>query len=139
MSHSMSFWVGSLSRVRYLGNITIVVVGVVVNSLNTTVRKVDLIRTLYNPGTIVRLLLTEGSPRVFVSHTIIVGVRGDLTEVGIGGASVVSHSMYRGHSMYSIAILGSSCASSEEGRDVEEGLHGGQMDAAGETGQKDRR
>ena len=93
----------------------------VVNSLNTTVRKVDLIRTLYNPGTIVGLLLTEGSPRVFVSHTIIVGVRGDLTEVGIGVASVVSDSMYRGHSM---AILGSSCGSSEEGRDVEEGLQG---------------
>merc|ERR1719347_1810677 len=113
MSHSMSFWVGSLSRVRYLGNITIVVVGVVVNSLNTTVRKVDLIRTLYNPGTIVRLLLTEGSPRVFVSHSI-----------------------YRGHSMYSMAILGSSCASSEEGRDVEEGLHGGQMVAEGKLGKK---
>merc|ERR1719347_116075 len=127
MSHSMSFWVGSLSRVRHLGYITIVVVGVVVNSLNTTVRKVDLIRTLYNPGTIVGLLLTEGSPRVLVSHTIIVGVRGDLTEVGIGVASVVSDSMYRGQSM---AILGSSCGSSEEGRDVEEGLHGGLMDAA---------
>ena len=91
----------------------------VVNSLNTTVRKVDLIRTLYNPGTIVRLLLTEGSPRVFVSHTIIVGVRGDLTEVGIGVASVVSHSMYRGHTMYSMAILGSSQGSSEEATDVE--------------------
>ena len=43
MGHSMSLRVGRHSIVRDLGDISVVVVGVVVDSLNTTVGKVDLV------------------------------------------------------------------------------------------------
>jgi len=41
-----------------------------------------LVGALNNTGAIVRLRLTEGSARVLVSHSIVVGVGGDLSKVG---------------------------------------------------------
>ena len=76
-----SLRVGSSSGVGDLGNVSINVVGVVVDGLDTAVRKVHLVGALNNTGAIVALGLAEGSSRVFVSHSVVVGVGGDLSEV----------------------------------------------------------
>merc|ERR1712083_1243898 len=52
------------------------------HSLDTAVRKVDRGGSLNNTGAIVALGLAEGSARVLVSHSIVVGVGGDLSKVG---------------------------------------------------------
>merc|ERR1719458_1306386 len=52
------------------------------HSLDTAVRKVDRVGSLNNTGAIVALGLAEGSSRVLVSHSIVVGVGGDLSKVG---------------------------------------------------------
>jgi len=77
-----SLRVGSSARVGDLGDVTIDVVGVVGHSLDTAVRKVDRVGSLNNTGAIVALGLAEGSARVLVSHSIVVGVGGDLSKVG---------------------------------------------------------
>merc|ERR1719430_1399083 len=76
-----SLRVSSSSGVGDLGNVTINVVGVVVDGLDTAVRKVHLVGALNNTGAIVALGLAEGSARVLVSHSIVVGVGGDLSKV----------------------------------------------------------
>ena len=53
----------------------------VVDSLDTAVRKVDRVGSLNNTGAIVALRLAEGSARVLVSHSVVVGVGGDLSKV----------------------------------------------------------
>ena len=81
MDHRGSMGNGS-SRVGDLSDVAIIVVGMVVDSLDTAVRKVDRIGSLNNTGAIVALGLAEGSARVLVSHSIVVGVGGDLSKVG---------------------------------------------------------
>ena len=76
-----SLRVGSSSGVGDLGDVTIDVVGVVVDGLDTAVRKVHLVGALNNTGAIVALGLAESSARVFVSHSVVVGVGGDLSKV----------------------------------------------------------
>merc|ERR1719420_1525469 len=76
-----SLRVGSSSGVGDLGDVTINVVGVVVDGLDTAVRKVHLVGALNNTGAIVALGLAESSARVFVSHSVVVGVGGDLSKV----------------------------------------------------------
>ena len=80
MNHRGSMSHGN-SRVGHIGNVTVIVVGVVVDGLDTAVRKVHLVGALNNTGAIVALGLAEGSSRVFVSHSVVVGVGGDLSEV----------------------------------------------------------
>ena len=80
MNHRGSMSHGN-SRVGDIGNVTVIVVGVVVDGLDTAVRKVHLVGALNNTGAIVALGLAEGSSRVFVSHSVVVGVGGDLSEV----------------------------------------------------------
>merc|ERR1711936_501799 len=92
VSNGDSLRVGSSARVGDLSDVTIDVVGVVVDSLDTTVRKIDRVGSLNNTGAIVALGLAEGSARVLVSHSIVVGVGGDLGKVGGSIAnSVVSN------------------------------------------------
>merc|ERR1719341_1917663 len=69
------------SGVGDLGNVTVIVVGVVVDGLDAAVGKVHLVGALNNTGAIVALGLAEGSARVLVSHSIVVGVGGDLSKV----------------------------------------------------------
>ena len=78
------------------GNVSVNVVGVVVDVLDPSVRKVDGVVSLPGSGAIVSLLGVETGSRVVVSHGILVGVGGDL--VGVDWHSV-------GHSMahYSMA------------------------------------
>jgi hypothetical protein len=87
-----SLRVGSSARVGDLGDVTIDVVGVVGHSLDTAVRKVDRVGSLNNTSAIIALGLAEGSARVLVSNSIVVGVGGDLSKVGGSIAnSVVSN------------------------------------------------
>merc|ERR550532_1938100 len=81
VGHRDSLRVGSSSGVRDLGNVTINVVGVVVDGLDTAVGKVHRVGALNNTGAIVALGLAEGSARVLVSHSVVVGVGGDLSKV----------------------------------------------------------
>merc|ERR1719341_567577 len=76
-----SLRVSSSSGVGDLGDVTINVVGVVVDGLDAAVGKVHLVGALNNTGAIVALGLAEGSARVLVSHSIVVGVGGDLSKV----------------------------------------------------------
>jgi len=76
-----SLRVGSSARVGDLGDVTIDVVGVVGHSLDTAVRKVDRVGSLNNTGAIVALSLAEGSLGVVVGNAIVVGVRGNLSQI----------------------------------------------------------
>merc|ERR1719228_2222756 len=69
VSYSMSNWVsyGSgilrFSFISNISNISIIVIGVVVDMLNTTIREVDRVGTLYNTSTIIGLFLVESNSR----------------------------------------------------------------------------
>ena len=92
-----SLRVGSSARVGHLSNVAVNVVGVVVDGLDTAVREVHLVGALNNTGAIVALGLAEGSARVLVSNSVVVGVGGDLGKVGgsvsnsVGNGSVVDN------------------------------------------------
>merc|ERR1719237_1004464 len=64
VSNGDSLRVGSSARVGDLSDVTIDVVGMVVDSLDTAIRKVDRVGSLNNTGAIVALGLAEGSARV---------------------------------------------------------------------------
>jgi len=83
-----SHWVGSLTGVGDLRNIAINVVGVVGDSLDTSVRKVDRVGALNNTCAIVALGLAECSLGVVVGNTIVVGVGGYLSQVTDNRGSV---------------------------------------------------
>merc|ERR1719315_745765 len=80
VGYSMSNWVSYSSGIlRYsiisnISNISINVIGVVVEMLNTTIRKVDRVGTLYNTSTIIGLCLVECSTRIVISYSIIVRI-----------------------------------------------------------------
>merc|ERR1739838_1029173 len=90
MSNSMSNWVsnsvsiGSNALIGNIGNITIIIIGMVVDMLDTAIRKVDRVGAFYNTGTIIRLSLVEGSTRVVISNSIGVGVGRGLSIVRLG-------------------------------------------------------
>merc|ERR1719234_2345614 len=86
MSNSMSNWVSNNSRVSNsmgnrmsnsvgicsntiisdINNITIIIIGMIVDMLGTAIRKVDRVGTFYNTSTIIGLSLVEGSTRVVI-------------------------------------------------------------------------
>merc|ERR1719430_909542 len=96
-----SLRVSSSSGVRDLGDVTINVVGVVVDGLDTAVGKVHLVGALNNTGAIVALGLAEGSARVLISDSIVVGVGGDLSKVG----GSVSNSVGNGGSVDNRSVV----------------------------------
>ena len=81
---------GSSAIVSDFGDISVNVVGVVVDVLDPSVRQVDGVVSLPGGGAIVSLLGVKTRSRVVVSHGILVGVGGDL--VGVDWDSV-GHSM----------------------------------------------
>ena len=85
---------GSSAIVSDFGDISINVVGVVVDVLDPSVREVDGVVALPGSGAIVSLLGVETGSRVVVSHSILVGVGGDLVRVDFHS---VGHRV--GHSM----------------------------------------
>ena len=130
---------GSSAIVSDLGNISVNVVGVVVDVLDPSVRQVDGVVSLPGSGAIIRLLGVKTGSRVVVSHGILVGVGGDLVRVDWDsvGHSMTNHSMAdtvtdtntmckamsNAHSMAnSSQQLGSGRGSSQEGGDRNESL-----------------
>jgi len=80
--------VRSLTGVGDLSNIAINVVGVVGDSLDTSVRKVDRVGALNNTCAIVALGLAEGSLGIVVGNPIVVGVGGHLSQIANNRGSV---------------------------------------------------
>merc|ERR1719500_404519 len=74
---------GSSAIIGDFGNVSVNVVGVVVDLLDPSVRKVDGVMSLPGSGAIVSLLGVEAGSRVVVSHGILVGVGGDLVGVDL--------------------------------------------------------
>merc|ERR1719180_51972 len=86
---------GSSAIVSDLGNISVDIVGVIVDVLDPSVRQVDRVVSLPGSGAIVGLLGVETGSRVVVSHGILVGVGGDLVRVdlnGMGKANTMANS-----------------------------------------------
>ena len=90
-----------LASVRDLSDVAVNVVGVVVDGLDTAVREVHLVGALNNTGAIVALGLAEGSARVLVSNSVVVGVGGDLGKVG----GSVSNSVGNGGSVDNRSVV----------------------------------
>ena len=73
--------VDSSAIVGDLGNVAVGIVSVVVDVLDPAVGEVDRVGSIPEAGSIVGLSLLEGSARELVSHTVLVGVGGDLAEI----------------------------------------------------------
>merc|ERR1711887_217030 len=91
MSNSIS--ICSSTIISDISNITIIIIGMIVDMLATAIRKVDRVGTFYNTSTIIGLSLVEGSTRVVISNSIGVRVRRGLSKVrmGISSNSMVSN------------------------------------------------
>merc|ERR1711970_1043180 len=91
MSNSIS--ICSNTIIRDISNITIIIIGMIVDMLGTAIRKVDRVGTFYNTSTIIGLSLVEGSTRVVISNSIGVRVGRGLSKVrlGISSNSMVSN------------------------------------------------
>merc|ERR1719346_365290 len=91
---SVSNWGSSsimwLSLIGDISNITIIVVGVVLNMLDSAVRKVDRVFSINNTSSIIVLSLLESSTRVVISNSIGVRVWGRLSKVISNISSMVS-------------------------------------------------
>merc|ERR1712106_1220388 len=102
MGNSMSNWmsnsvtIGRDTIISHISNISIVVIGMVVDSLDAAIRKVDRVRALDNTGTIIGLSLVEGSTRVVISNSISVRVGRNLSKVRLG---ISANSTMSNHSM----------------------------------------
>ena len=74
--------IGGNSLVGHFGDVAAVGVShVVVDVLDPAVGEVDRVGSIPEAGSIVGLGLLEGSARELVSHTVLVGVGGDLAEI----------------------------------------------------------
>merc|ERR1719347_1278922 len=99
VSNSMGNWVSNSVGIRSntiigdISNITIIIIGMIVDMLGTAIRKVDRVGPFYNTGTIIGLSLVEGSTRVVISNSIGVRVGRGLSKVrlGISTNSMVSN------------------------------------------------
>ena len=83
--------VGGSAVIGDLGNKALRVIGVVADVLDPAVGKVDGVGAVPEAGSIVSLSLLEGSARELISHTVLVGVGGDLGQVIV--ADSVGHRM----------------------------------------------
>ena len=121
-----------LAIVGDLGDVSIDVVGVVVDMLDPAIRQTDRVVALSGGSAIVRLLSVETGSGVVVSHGVLVGVGGDLVGVDRNsvGYSVTHHGMADTNTMAdantmsdanamteSSKQLGASRGSGEEGGD----------------------
>merc|ERR1712106_1074062 len=121
--------VGSSSLVADLRDKTIIIIGVVVDSLCTAIRKVDRVRSLHNTSAIIGLCLVEGSSRVVISNSIVVAVGRHLSKVrGSIGSSTVGRGM--GNDRGSMVSRG--CMVSRGSMVSRGGIGRGSMDSMGE-------
>merc|ERR1712200_89381 len=95
--------VDSSAIVGDLGNVAVGIVSVVVDVLDPAVGEVDRVGSIPEAGSIVGLGLLEGSARELVSHTVLVGVGGDLAEIlqpdSVGHRVGNSHGSSNSHTM----------------------------------------
>merc|ERR1712025_613848 len=103
VGNSMSNWVSNNSRVSNsvgissssfisnISNISIIIIGMIFDMLDTTIRKVDRVGTIYNTSTIIGLSLVEGSTRVVISNSISVSVGRGLSKVRLGISTNSTH------------------------------------------------
>merc|ERR1719278_270583 len=90
VSNSMGNWVsnsvgiGSSSFISDISNISIIIIGMIFDMLDTAIRKVDRVGTINNTSTIIRLSLVEGSTGVVISNSISVSVGRGLGKVRLG-------------------------------------------------------
>ena len=91
-----NIWVGSSAVIGDLGNVASGVIGMVADVLDPAVGEVDRVGAVPEASSIVSLSLLEGSSRQLISHTILVRVGGDLSQIvvadSVGHRS--SHSMH---------------------------------------------
>merc|ERR1712201_31956 len=94
-SMSDSLRVSSSSFIGNFRSETIIVIGMVVHVLDTSIRKVDRIGSLNNPSAIIGLSLVESCSRVVISNSIVVAVRRHLSKVrsSISSSNRVSNGM----------------------------------------------
>ena len=87
VSNSVGNWRGNSFRVEsdaiigYIGNMSIIVINMVFDMLNTTIGKVDRVGTINNTSSIIRLNLVEGSIRVVISNCMLASAMGRLSQV----------------------------------------------------------
>merc|ERR1719244_420355 len=82
--------------VGHISNIAIDIIGVVVDSLDAAVREADRVGAIHNTSAIIGLRLAEGSTRVLISNSIVVGVGGDLGQIRVGIAYSMGHRVSHG-------------------------------------------
>merc|ERR1719343_27251 len=87
VGNSMGNWVSSygsilsFSLIGHISNITIIIIGMIVNMLDTTIGKVDRVRSFNNTSSIIGFSLVEGSTRVVISDSISVTVGGGFSKI----------------------------------------------------------
>merc|ERR1712224_468687 len=87
VSNSMGNWVSNCVGIRsntIISDISNIIIGMIVDMLDTAIRKVDRVGTFYNTSTIIGLSLVEGSTRVVISNSIGVRVGRGLSKVRLG-------------------------------------------------------
>lgn len=87
VGNNWSIRVGSDSLVGDLSNISVIVVGVVVDMLGATIGKSNGVGASLGSSAVGRLLSVEGRGRVVISHSIVEVVGGDLSETISQGMS----------------------------------------------------
>merc|ERR1711868_156780 len=101
---SMGNWgssVGGSSLISDISNITIIVIGMIVDMLDSAVRKIDRVGSINNTSSIIVLSLLESSTRVVISNSIGVRVWGRLSKV-ISNISSMDWGMVSWGSMHSM-------------------------------------
>merc|ERR1719430_2205452 len=88
---SYNIWVGRSSIIDDLSNISIQVIGMIIDMLDPSIRKIDRVGSLSVTTTIFSLLLTKLCSRIFIRHSILEGVGRGLSEVSV--ANTMTHSM----------------------------------------------
>merc|ERR1719430_2903935 len=73
--------VGGSSLVGHLGNVTSQIIGIVVDMLDPSIRKIDRVLARNSSSSIIRLSLGKVSTRVVIRHSILVGVGRGLSQV----------------------------------------------------------
>merc|ERR1719420_2637829 len=122
MGYRMSNCVSICSNtiISDISNITIIIIGMILDMLDTAIRKVDRVGTFYNTSTIIGLSLVEGSTRVVISNSIGVRVGRGLSKVrlGISSNSMVSNNwgMVDNRSMGNSNCMGNSMSKSMSNR-----------------------
>merc|ERR1719312_331341 len=97
MSNSVSNWMSSngsivrFSLISNISNVSIIVIGMVVYMLDTTIRKVYRVGAFNNTSSIIGLSLVKSSTRVVISNSISVRVGGGFSKIRLSITSMVSN------------------------------------------------